>query len=88
MRVLIVGADRMGNITSKLRERGFEEITHWCGRSKTFWKKSIPIDVAQVIIFCDFIDHNTMRNVRQQAKANDIPIVYSKRAISHQRLIV
>ncbi len=88
MRALVVGADRMGNIPLKLKEKGFADITHWSGRCKTFWRKQIPNDVSQVIILCDYIDHNTMKNVRHQAKENRIPIVYSKRALSHQLMYV
>ncbi len=42
MRVLLVGADRIGNITKKLEKEGFEDIIHWTGRSKSFWNKDVP----------------------------------------------
>jgi len=84
MRVLIVGADRLGNITKKLQQEGAEEIIHWTGRSKSFWNKEVPRNVEKVIVFCDFINHKTMYNVKRQAKVSGIPVVYSKRAISQK----
>jgi hypothetical protein len=84
MKVLLVGADRLGNIPSKLKNIGVREIVHWTGRSKSFWTKVVPRSTEKVIIFCDFIDHNTMSNVKHQAKFTGIPVVYCKRAISQE----
>ncbi|MHB8171787.1 MAG: hypothetical protein ACYDG6_09620 [Thermincolia bacterium] len=34
MKVLIIGADRLGDIPGQLRAKGVTEIIHWDGRSK------------------------------------------------------
>ncbi|WP_214658955.1 DUF2325 domain-containing protein [Candidatus Formimonas warabiya] len=82
MVVLIVGADRLGNICEKLREEGAQDIIHWSGRCKSCTKKCIPAHVQKIIVFCDFINHPLMGNIKKQAKKYGIPVIYSKRAIS------
>lgn len=84
MTVLIVGADRLGNIPRKLHTEGAKEIIHWNGRRKSFLNKAIPKNIDKVIIYYDFINHNFMLNIKRQAKKNSIPIVYCKRAISRK----
>jgi hypothetical protein len=82
--ILIVGADRLGNIPVKLYEEGAKEIIHWSGRNKSLLTKEIPRKVDKIIIFCDFLNHRLMQHVRQQAKIVNIPIVYKKRSITHK----
>jgi len=81
MTVLVVGADRLGNIPSRLQEEGAEEIIHWTGRRKYFLNKTIPKKVDMVIIFWDFLNHNLMTKIKQQAKAAGIPVVFQKRSL-------
>lgn len=81
MTVLLVGADRLGNIPVKLQKEGAEEIIHWSGRSKSYLNKTIPKKVDMVILFWDFLNHNLMSNIKQQAKAAGIPVVFSKRSL-------
>lgn len=82
MVVLIVGGDRLGKITEKLRQEGADDIIHWDGREHSYRTKLIPKKVMTVIIFCDFINHLVMHNIKRQTKQNGIPVIYSKRAIS------
>jgi hypothetical protein len=84
MVVLIVGADRLGNIYEQLNHEGVEEIIHWTGRCKACVHKCIPKRVEKIIIFCDFINHSLMGNIKKQAKKGGIPVIYSKRALSHK----
>lgn len=81
MTVLVVGADRLGNISTKLQEEGAKEIIHWSGRQKSYLTKTIPKKVDLVVLFWDFINHNLMANVKQQAKAAGIPVIFSKRSL-------
>lgn len=81
MTVLIVGGDRLGNIPANLYEEGFKEIIHWSGRTKSFQNKVIPKKISKIVLFYNFLNHNLMQNIKRQAKENNIPIVYSKRAL-------
>lgn len=83
MVVLIVGADRLGNIQEQLCREGAWEVIHWTGRCKTCATKCIPKRVQKIIIFCDFVNHSLMGNIKRQAKKVGIPVIYSKRALSH-----
>ncbi|HEY8910992.1 MAG TPA: DUF2325 domain-containing protein [Desulfosporosinus sp.] len=85
MKVLVVGADHLGNIPLKLRQEGVKEIIHWSGRNKSSFNKVVPKNIEKVIVFCDFINHNTMSSVKRQAKVNGIPVIYSKRALSRDQ---
>lgn len=81
MALLIVGADRLGNIPEYLHSRGANEIIHWSGRQKSFRNRRIPNKVEQVIIFYDFVNHNLMQSIKKQSKSKNIPVVYGKRAL-------
>lgn len=81
MTVLIAGADRLGNIPRELYNEGAKKIIHWTGRRKSAWNKTIPKDIDKVIVYCDFINHNFMLNIKRQAKIKGIPVIYCKRAI-------
>jgi len=87
MKVLVVGADRLGNIPLILRREGVQEIIHWNGRNKSSFNKVVPKNIEKVIVFCDYINHNTMINVKRQAKIIGIPVIYSKRALSHEQVM-
>jgi len=84
MTILIVGADRLGNIPEQLHKEGIEEIIHWSGRKKSDLIKTIPKKVDSIILFCDFINHRLMNNIKRQAKAFNIPIVFSKRSMTYR----
>jgi hypothetical protein len=86
MKVLVVGADRLGNLPLMLRQEG-KEIIHWSGRNKSSFNKVVPKNIEKVIVFCDFINHNTMTSVKRQAKVIGIPVIYSKRGLSKVSLM-
>jgi hypothetical protein len=84
MAILIVGADRLGNIYEQLSGDETQEIIHWTGRSKSCVKKCIPKDVQKIIVFCDFVNHPLMKNIKKQAKKSEVPVIFSKRSLSHK----
>ena len=84
MAILIVGADRLGNIPEKLHSEGAQEIIHWNGRKKSFQTKTIPKNVDTIILLCDFLNHRLMYNIKRQAKAVNIPIIFSKRSVTYK----
>jgi hypothetical protein len=73
---LVVGADRLGTIPMRLAEEGVQ-IIHWRGRNNSFKTKAIPIDVDMVILYWDFVNHPLMQNVKKQAKARGIPLIFN-----------
>lgn len=81
MAVLIVGADRLGNIEDQLKSAGSGPIIHWDGRNRTYSNRPIPQNVEKIIVFCDFISHRAMVNVKKQAKSKGTPIQYSRRSL-------
>ncbi len=81
MAVLILGADRLGNIEDQLRSSGSGPIIHWDGRNKSYSNRAIPQNVEKIIVFCDFISHRAMQNIKKQAKSKGMPIQYSRRSM-------
>lgn len=81
--VILVGADRLGNIETLLKDRGFASFKHITGRQpKT--QKCLPVSTAGaelMILFTDFVGHNVMRNFRKHAKEQHIPFIACKRSV-------
>ena len=82
MNALLIGADRLGNIPNLLMEKGIHDYTHWDGRKKGMRKMKIPKDVDMIIVFIDFIEHRLTEKIKEIAKEEDIPCIFSKRALS------
>ncbi|MCC5910574.1 MAG: DUF2325 domain-containing protein [Clostridiaceae bacterium] len=82
MKALILGADRLGNIPNTLKEYGIKDYTHWTGRKKGMRNFQIPSETDMIIVFYDFIEHNISKIVKENAKQNNIPCVFSRRACS------
>jgi hypothetical protein len=81
MTVMLVGADILGNITKNLQDLGFEDIFHVSGRNAAESRKSkIPASVQCVVVFTDFVNHNTAANFKKMAKAQSLPVVFAKRS--------
>lgn len=82
MNALLIGADKLGNIPALLNERGINEFTHWDGRKKGMRKMKVPSDVDMIIVFTDFIEHRLTEKIKEVAKEEDIPCIFSRRAVS------
>ncbi|SNS18914.1 hypothetical protein SAMN05446037_1005185 [Anaerovirgula multivorans] len=82
MKALLIGADRLGNIPHTLTEYGIKDYTHWTGRKKGMRNFEIPTETDMIIVFYDFIEHNITQIVKEKAKQNKIPCVFSRRACS------
>ncbi|GAF64725.1 hypothetical protein BTS2_1621 [Bacillus sp. TS-2] len=78
--LLIVGGDRLGAIPKKLKELGFEHITHLSGRKTQAVKKEIPQHIDLVLILTDFINHNLTTSLKKRATEQNIPICFAKRS--------
>lgn len=91
MTVLLVGADRLGNIPKELRQYGCEEIIHWDGRKVQ--DKKIPQKVDMVLMFHDYLNHSLMGKIKEEAKKRNLPVLFSRRGtvdimktLQHQQL--
>lgn len=82
MTALLVGGDRLGNIPTELAKQGVSQVIHWTGRKGRTRIKNLPENIDMVLVLCDFVEHGLMNSVKGQAKAKEIPIIYSQRAIT------
>ncbi len=83
MEVLVIGADEITPIKAVLHDLGANSITHWDARNENrVNRKSIPNDTGCVVMLTSFLNHNTMKKIKTQAKKRKIPIVCAKRSVS------
>jgi len=84
MSVLILGGDRIDPIREVLTTLGVDDIIHWTARNQKGGRKKskpIPTKVNIVVMLINFLNHNSMKHYRSEAKTKGIPIVYSTRNI-------
>lgn len=81
MSIVIIGADYLGGIEKNLYSLGVTELIHINGRKVANQNKiSIPKKTDFILVLTDYVNHNTAKIVRTIAKAQDVPLVYSKRS--------
>ncbi|WP_102401860.1 DUF2325 domain-containing protein [Haloimpatiens massiliensis] len=83
MSVLIVGGDKLGNITKKLKDNGVSNIRHISGRKYGDRKLKIPSTIDLVLVLTDYIDHPLMNIIKNESKRNGVKIMYAKRSWTH-----
>ncbi len=84
MSVLVLGGDKIDPIRKVLMELGVLDIIHWTARNQKNGRKKdkvIPTKVSMVLMLTNFLNHNAMKHYRAEAKAKDLPIVYSTRNV-------
>lgn len=83
MSVIIVGGDHLGHIEKRLYERGVSELIHVSGRKKSDNKRlAFNKKITAVLVFTDYINHNLMDEVKEQARCFQIPVIFARRAWS------
>ena len=78
--VLVVGGDKLGNITKKLEYEGFKQVIHLNGRKVQMTRRDIPSKVDLILVLTDYINHNLSTTIKRKAQEREIPVCYSKRS--------
>ncbi|CAK0750294.1 hypothetical protein CCP3SC5AM1_160003 [Gammaproteobacteria bacterium] len=80
--VILVGADRLGNIEQLLKDRGYNDAMHIAGRNPGAQRKMAGAlgKARLMVLFTDFIGHNVARNFKQMAKDHGLPFVACRRS--------
>lgn len=79
--LMIIGADHLGGIEKNLYNHGFTDIEHIRGRNVADRKKiNIPSNTALIVVLTDYINHITAKYIKDQAKAQGVPMVFAKRS--------
>lgn len=84
MSILIIGGDRIDPIRRMLVEMGVKNIIHWTARNQKRGRKRdkpIPSKVNLVVMLTNFLNHNSMKHYRSEAKSKGLPVVYGSRNI-------
>ncbi len=83
MSVLVVGADEITAVKAVLTDLGATSIEHWDARNENrVNKKPIPNDTECIVMLTSFLNHNTMKKIKSDAKKRGIPVVCAKRSVS------
>lgn len=80
MSIVIVGADKLGNIPRNLKEIGYTDIKHISGRKTGKNSFSIPKNADAVLVLTDFVNHNITYSLKNSLKGSNTKIYYSKRS--------
>lgn len=83
MSIMLVGADHLGSIEKNLQTMGICSIDHVTGRNVSDRKRfKFPLSTTLIVIFIDYINHTTAKNIKQMAKSQGVPLVYANRSWS------
>lgn len=82
MSVLVLGGDDITSIKGVLSGFGFEEIKHWDGRRESINNKTIPQNANCLVMLTNYLNHNTMKKFKNEAKKRGVPIVCARRGAS------
>ena len=77
--VMLVGGDRLEGLLKCLDSHGMHSINHISGRKKSEMRKlHIPAATSLVVVLVDYINHMTVKHVKDQAKAQGIPVLFTR----------
>lgn len=83
MSVLIIGGDKIVQISNALKILGVKKIKHWDARKKaSACRKNIPLDINCVVMLTSFLNHNAMKHFKVEAKKRNLPVVCSKQSVN------
>lgn len=92
MCALIIGGDRLGNITDELYKKGFTDIRHISGRKGGEKKVNMLLEVERAdltIVLVDYINHVIVNNLKNKVnKLNKTSVIYARRSWSHMEKYV
>lgn len=88
MSILLVGGDKLGNITERLMENGFDDIEHVDGRKSGARKIKISPKTDLVLVLIDYVGHKVAQNMKEESRKNDVRIAFSKRSWIHMEKTV
>ncbi|GIM30014.1 dihydroorotate dehydrogenase [Clostridium polyendosporum] len=88
MSILLIGGDRLGNITDKLIESGFENVAHISGRKNGDKKIKIPGKTDLVLVLVDYVGHKLVEIAKEESKKSDVKIAFSRRSWVHIEKII
>lgn len=83
MSVLVVGGDRLGEITAKLKLLGYTDVRHLSGRKKGHFSVDLPCHVDVILVLIDYVSHGLAEKVKEEARGRGIKTVFARRAWSH-----
>lgn len=83
MSILILGGDNIDPIRKTLMSLGVDDIIHWSERvnKQRQRSKALPSHINMVVMLTNFLNHNSMKYYKAQAKARKLTTIYATRNI-------
>ena len=72
MSILVIGGDEITSIRAVLSNFGCKKVTHWDARKESINHKDIPQNTDCLVMLTNFLNHNTMKKFRNEAKKKEI----------------
>lgn len=82
MSVLVLGGDDITQVKGVLYNFGFEDVTHWDGRRESVNGRNIPQKAECLVMLTNYLNHNTMKKFKNEAKKKGIPLICTKSGAS------
>ena len=83
MSVMLIGADNLDSIEKKLQMMGIHLIDHVIGRNVSDRRKfKCPLSTTLIVVFIDYINHTTAKNIKIMAKSQGVPLIFVNRSWS------
>ncbi len=84
MKCMVVGADSLGSIPQVLEQMGIYIAGHITGRAVSHQRQvtTLPANIDLLILFTDFLNHNSMRGYRSRAQSQGIRVLACRRSAS------
>lgn len=79
MSILIVGGDKLGTITTKLKDVGFTEIKHLSGRKRGHLTYEMPRKLDIVLVLTDYVNHRLAAQIKEKARERGTKTVFARR---------
>ncbi|SJZ71175.1 DUF2325 domain-containing protein [Selenihalanaerobacter shriftii] len=78
MSITIIGGDKLGKIPNRLKQLGFDCVSHITGRKCKACHLTKETDM--VLVLTDYVSHNLCNQVKAQAKDKDLSILFCRRS--------
>ncbi len=82
MTVMIIGGDHLGSIDKRLKEKGFDNLTHFTGRKQNSITEMISARVDLVLVLTDYVGTKLSKVVKDKAKKHNVPVIFARRSWS------
>lgn len=83
MYILLIGGDKLGNITEKLIHNGLNIIEHKSNRKKEKNNFKMSRNIDLVIVLIDYVGYQLTKVVNEKCRRYNVEVLFSKRSLTY-----